>query len=227
MINCPKCQSPNDPTAGYCDQCGHPLAGGQQASPVQYPSGQGGFSASGDLVCSNCSAANMPGEMYCQTCGWQLSSGGGQSQAPYVAPQPPTWSPPPVVPAGGGISGGGLPAGGQQGYGGGGMATGYITAPNGQSITLSGKSTYLIGREDPVTGIYPDVNTAPSGGEAKAVSRRHAEIFYQQGQWFIRDMNSVNGTWVNNHKLAPNQATPISSADTLRLGGWEFKFQGR
>ncbi len=48
--------------------------------------------------------------------------------------------------------------------------------------------TLLIGRdEQSVNLVTPD----PS------VSRRHAEVYLQQGRAFIRDMGSSNGTWVN------------------------------
>lgn len=48
--------------------------------------------------------------------------------------------------------------------------------------------TLLIGRdEQQVNLVTPD----PS------VSRRHAEVYLQQGRAFIRDMGSSNGTWVN------------------------------
>jgi hypothetical protein len=48
--------------------------------------------------------------------------------------------------------------------------------------------TLLIGRdEQQVNLVAPD----PS------VSRRHAEVYLQQGRAFIRDMGSSNGTWVN------------------------------
>lgn len=48
--------------------------------------------------------------------------------------------------------------------------------------------TLLIGRdEQSVNLVTPD----------QSVSRRHCEIFLQQGRAFIRDMGSSNGTWVN------------------------------
>ena len=48
--------------------------------------------------------------------------------------------------------------------------------------------TLLIGRdEQSVNLVAPD----------QSVSRRHAEVYLQQGRAFIRDMGSSNGTWVN------------------------------
>ena len=48
--------------------------------------------------------------------------------------------------------------------------------------------TLLIGRdEQSVNLVTPDAS----------VSRRHCEVFLQQGRAFIRDMGSSNGTWVN------------------------------
>jgi hypothetical protein len=48
--------------------------------------------------------------------------------------------------------------------------------------------TLLIGRdEQAVNLVTPD----------QSVSRRHCEVFLQQGRAFIRDMGSSNGTWIN------------------------------
>ena len=55
--------------------------------------------------------------------------------------------------------------------------------------------TLLIGRdEQQVNLVAPD----PS------VSRRHAEVYLQQGRAFIRDMGSSNGTWVNGAPVGGN-----------------------
>lgn len=50
----------------------------------------------------------------------------------------------------------------------------------------------------------------------KAVSRKHAEIFFRDGQWFIRDIESANGTFINEQRLA--EPTPLKSGDQIRCG---------
>lgn len=104
-------------------------------------------------------------------------------------------------------------------------ARAQIVIGNGQSIELAGKSSYLIGREDQVSGVYPDVDTTRSDGDASGVSRRHAEIVLQSDQWFVQDLNSTNGTYINNQRMAPLSRQPLHSGDQIRLGKWTATFQ--
>jgi hypothetical protein len=47
-------------------------------------------------------------------------------------------------------------------------------------------------------------------------SRRHARIWYQTGGWWVSDLGSANGTWVNRQRLAgPQQLRP---GDQIGLG---------
>lgn len=50
----------------------------------------------------------------------------------------------------------------------------------------------------------------------KSVSREHAVI--HGGTLVIEDLGSANGTWKNEERLAPNQPTPFSSNDAVRVG---------
>lgn len=49
------------------------------------------------------------------------------------------------------------------------------------------------------------------------VSRNHAEIFIQDGQPFIRDLDSKHGTELNNVKLEPNVPRLLQSGDVISL----------
>ncbi|MGB9776673.1 MAG: FHA domain-containing protein, partial [Anaerolineae bacterium] len=81
-----------------------------------------------------------------------------------------------------------------------------------------GKSEILIGREDPVSNVFPDIDLTPHGGDEGGVSRRHARIFAQGNQVFIEDLNSTNYTYVNQQKLMPGQPYPLKDGDEVRLG---------
>lgn len=48
------------------------------------------------------------------------------------------------------------------------------------------------------------------------VSRKHAEIKWQTGQWFLYDLNSSYGTFVNGRKISASQIVQIG--DTLQFG---------
>jgi serine phosphatase RsbU (regulator of sigma subunit) len=55
------------------------------------------------------------------------------------------------------------------------------------------------------------------------VSRRHAEITYQSGTWFITDLASRHGTFLNAVKLDPHAPVPLREGDLLRVGPWTYR----
>ena len=56
-------------------------------------------------------------------------------------------------------------------------------------------------------------------------SRRHAVIYCRERQWYLRDLDSKNGTWVNGIQI--HDAAKLSRGDHLRIGHAEFAFTGR
>ena len=46
----------------------------------------------------------------------------------------------------------------------------------------------------------------------------NAEISYENAAYYVQDLESKNGTWVNKTKLLPKQKMPISHRDSLRIG---------
>ncbi|WP_332698792.1 FHA domain-containing protein [Halalkalibacter lacteus] len=49
------------------------------------------------------------------------------------------------------------------------------------------------------------------------VSRKHASIYTKNGNFFVTDADSKHGTFVNNQRLQPNQATLLRNGDKLAL----------
>jgi adenylate cyclase len=49
-----------------------------------------------------------------------------------------------------------------------------------------------------------------------SVSRRHAQIFNEATDWFVRDLGSANGTFVNGRRVAGD--ITLSHGDVIRLG---------
>jgi pSer/pThr/pTyr-binding forkhead associated (FHA) protein len=60
----------------------------------------------------------------------------------------------------------------------------------------SGKQVAVIGREDPVSGIFPAIDLDPFGAQEDGVGRQHAQLVLQNGQTCLEDLDSVNGTFV-------------------------------
>lgn len=57
--------------------------------------------------------------------------------------------------------------------------------------------------------------------DADTMSRRHAEILSCNGQLCIRDLNSTNGTFLNDNRIA--ECAPIEDGDIIRLGDIELR----
>jgi hypothetical protein len=74
----------------------------------------------------------------------------------------------------------------------------------------------LIGRTDPIEGIFPDVDLTPVD-PTMGVSRRHAVIHEQGGQWFVQDLNSMNYTVVNRQRVLPQQEFLLQDGDEIRF----------
>jgi diguanylate cyclase (GGDEF)-like protein len=54
------------------------------------------------------------------------------------------------------------------------------------------------------------------------VSRRHAKITTRAGMSFIQDLNSTNGTYLNDQEVL--EETPLRSGDYVKVGGSIFKY---
>jgi hypothetical protein len=101
-----------------------------------------------------------------------------------------------------------------------------LVLPAGNVLALApGQDAYVIGRVDPASGSYPDVDLVPFGGEEGGVSRRHAQITRTDDRFYIEDLNSVNYTFVNKHKIAIGVAHPLEDGDEIRLGRVLLRFR--
>jgi soluble lytic murein transglycosylase-like protein len=60
-----------------------------------------------------------------------------------------------------------------------------------------------------------DENCAVQVEQAGAVSRRHAEVFFMQGAWWVRDLGSTNGTYLDGKRV---QQVRLEGTHELRLG---------
>jgi pSer/pThr/pTyr-binding forkhead associated (FHA) protein len=94
-----------------------------------------------------------------------------------------------------------------------------VIQSSGASLDIPpGKTEITIGREDPVSGIFPEIDLDPHGGHDGGVGRKHARLFMQGGQLMIEDLNSVNGTILNKQKLPPKQPQPVMDGAEIRFG---------
>ena len=92
-------------------------------------------------------------------------------------------------------------------------------------LPLPARDDIILGREDAQSNSYPDVDLNPHGGLEQGVSRRHARITLRGGQYFVEDLNSVNGTLLNQRRLTAHTPTPLRPGDHLLLGRLGLTFE--
>lgn len=84
-------------------------------------------------------------------------------------------------------------------------------------VYTDSKAEFVIGRKVGTTseGL---LDLSPLGGYHLGLSRRHAVIRRGEHGYELLDLGSVNGTWLNDEKLAPHQYYALPSGSQLRLG---------
>lgn len=59
-----------------------------------------------------------------------------------------------------------------------------------------------------------------------AVSRVHCKILYQNGTYFIVDMGSSNGTFLNGKRVSATEPLPIQNGSRIRIANIELMVRG-
>lgn len=90
------------------------------------------------------------------------------------------------------------------------------------------KNENLVGRRDPQSNIFPEVDLSKFDPQTK-ISRRHARIWREGGHFMVEDLGSSNGTILiagvsDSQKLQPRQPHPLTNGDRLRLGDTTLHF---
>ena len=108
------------------------------------------------------------------------------------------------------------------------------------TVTLTGRGHLVVtaaGRQVPVlrARAYPLASDALSVGRTSkadlvidqpTVSRIHAELTRQGGQYHVADRSSYNGTMVNSRVLDPNEVVPLQDGDVVVFGEAQTVFGG-
>jgi pSer/pThr/pTyr-binding forkhead associated (FHA) protein len=160
------------------------------------------------IECPSCGAKHRPGTLFCSECGVYLLTGGPlrTEQLP-EAELPATRADPwqsglDPTPSGDLIAELAL----------------VILAPSGRQLTLPSDGEAVLGRLDATRGVFPNIDLTPEGGLEGGVSRRHARIHKQRAQFFIEDLGSANGTFLNGQRLTPYLPHPVNDGDEVQLG---------
>jgi pSer/pThr/pTyr-binding forkhead associated (FHA) protein len=199
MIKCSECGYENIDGLDYCDGCGAKL---NAAAPA--PAGE-----SGGVAAPEAAAQPAPAE--------------AAAEAPAEAPATPPPSetptgeikPPPEANAAAAAAAAEAPA-----------AAGTTARAKlqvvrggrkGQEFPLEDGNN-LVGRWDPETGAFPEVDLDQDDPEAK-ISRKHALIRFESGKITVEDIGSLNGTYVNRQpRLMPGNPVELKTGDEIIIG---------
>ncbi|MDY7079528.1 MAG: zinc ribbon domain-containing protein [Chloroflexota bacterium] len=223
---CSVCGASVIPGEAFCDNCGAAL-GPAAPAPASYatvpapPPSAAAPPPVSVLVCPNCSAQLEPGSNFCDMCGASVSA----VPPPSFASAPPPPSAPAPIPSPAPVATP-LPTPPRPVYPSGAAIRGRLVAQS-TNVTIPfppGKTEVVIGREDPVSNVFPEIDLTDHGGDEGGVSRRHARIFVQGDQVLVEDLNSTNYTYVNQQRLTPEQPHPLNDGDEIRFGRVKLNF---
>ncbi len=90
------------------------------------------------------------------------------------------------------------------------------------------KDENLLGRRDPMSNIFPEVDLSKFDPQTK-ISRRHARIWREGSSYYVEDLGSSNGTVVipvvsGTVRLPPRTPHVLANGDKIRLGDTTLHF---
>lgn len=94
-----------------------------------------------------------------------------------------------------------------------------INLENGQLITTQEKKAFVLGRaSDEIKTNESLVDLNNFGALELGISRVHAMIRRTKDGYQLIDLESSNGTWLENQRLVPKQPYPLESGNRIRFG---------
>lgn len=227
----------NPDNATFCDECGEPLPAAQSPALEDEPTVVAASSSPAPDLDATIKAANPP--LNTDTEVTQTGPGAAPADdedvtlpppsapaasapvwtpppAPAPMPEPvaaPAWTPPPtpVPPPPAPVAAPAQPH--------------LVVEGNGTTFDLTGKTTFVLGREDAPSNSFPDIDLTPYGAEEGGVSRLHARLTQSGDVWSIEDLESTNFTFINRKRVTPKTPTPLNDGDEIRLGRIGLRFK--
>jgi chemotaxis family two-component system response regulator PixH len=94
----------------------------------------------------------------------------------------------------------------------------FVAGYADQPITLTVNQPVSFGRSASTGSLKSHLDLTRYDAANTGVSRLHMFLHHKDGQFFIEDADSINGTYVNGDPLKPRALTPVNNADEVRLG---------
>jgi len=151
------------------------------------------------VYCNQCGHRNPPGANFCSSCGAALSPHGDDTTITFMP-----------VEAGGEaedeltVTLDELPE-----------SMGMLVVKRGPNAG----SKFVLDSDVTKAGRHPDSDIFL---DDVTVSRRHAEIVHETGGYRLRDVGSLNGTYLNRERIESD--APLSNGDELQIGKFKLVF---
>ncbi len=94
------------------------------------------------------------------------------------------------------------------------FVAGYSDAP----IVLTMANPISFGRAGGTGGLKAHIDLSRYEATNSGVSRIHMTLHYRDDQFYVEDMESVNGTYLNGEPIKPRTLVALKNADEIRLG---------
>jgi ribosomal protein L40E len=234
MITCNECRHDNPPGTEYCEVCGYELAGASAVDPhatllqLNNPVAPNeiDFSSPSPLPDSDRSSNLNPPATLPTPAAYNSPS----LNAPPLSPTPDLYNPPNLNAPPPVNNDPNLNA----------LAPNLTSALFANTARLIAKTSgataefkivdqlVIIGKFDPETGPV-DIDLEEFPGE-ETISRNHAEIYYEHGEWKVRDLGSTNGVFIkplNQSRFGARITQPanLNAGDEIAFAKIRFIFQ--
>lgn len=154
--------------------------------------------------CSDCGASQEEGALFCSECGGFLLVEEGETTAVLPFSEFATRPPPPPL-----TEEALTPVDRPKDI--------LLVVPSSRRrFRLVVQNELQIGRAS--SNLVPEVDLTEDDGAEKGVSRLHAKIQVVEEGFVLIDLDSTNGTLLNNYRLSPHEPYPLRSGDEIRFG---------
>ncbi|HVF56664.1 MAG TPA: FHA domain-containing protein [Pyrinomonadaceae bacterium] len=233
MITCQRCNTENIEGSQYCDECGALLGGAPARAkrPDTKPTDEGGGAfGSGGIIAAPGANGGEPSKVMEASLSTHSEVSAASARTSGTGFVPSSEGRAPVASgnrAGDFNESDARPEDSAASSGAAGGPHARLVIHRGRSV---GKEFPLsddesqIGRWDADGGIFPDVDLDADDPEAK-VSRRHARITRRGEQYYIEDLGSTNGTFINRgRRLLPGDRQLLRDGDEVIVGKTFLRF---
>ncbi|MGI8468901.1 MAG: protein kinase domain-containing protein [Pyrinomonadaceae bacterium] len=153
------------------------------------------------VFCGFCGQKILAADVFCPFCGAQQTASGQSAQSPAAFAAPKATTARLII-----------------------IGTNELDSP----VFKLEKDNNLVGRRDPMSNIFPEVDLSKFDPQTK-ISRRHARIWRERDSFMVEDLGSSNGTVLINkinesQKLAKNQPRLLTNGDKIRVGDTTLYF---